>query len=65
MPKLTSKDLEDLSELLDSEHLAYKKCCNYVSIACDPVLKAKLGTFANNHKMRYEALLGYLTSAQM
>ena len=29
--KMTTKTLQELSELLNSEELCYKKCCNYVS----------------------------------
>lgn len=61
-PKMTSKNLQEISELLDSEDLAYKKCCSYVAMCCDPTLKTKMGTYANNHKMRFEALLNYLNS---
>ncbi len=60
MSKMTTKTLQELSELLNSEELAYKKCCNYVSECADPVLKTKLGKYANNHKTRFEALYGYL-----
>lgn len=60
--KMTTKNLEELSELLNSENLAYKKCCNYVAECTDPTLKTKLGCYANNHKLRFEALLNYLNS---
>ena len=62
--KLTSKDLTELSELMESESLAYKKCVNYACTVCDPVLKEKLGHFANNHRLRFEKLLSYLNGAQ-
>lgn len=62
MSKMTTKTLQELSELLNSEELAYKKCCNYVSECADPVLKTKLGRYANNHKMRFEALYNYLNN---
>ena len=62
--KLTSKDLTELSELLESESLAYKKCVSYACLVHDPVLKEKLGTYANNHRIRFEKLLSYLNSAQ-
>ena len=57
---MTSKNLQELSELLDSENLAYRKCCNYVSECKDPTLKNKLGKYANNHRIRFETLLSYL-----
>lgn len=60
---MTQKSLTELSELLRSEELAYKKCCNYVSEVTDEALKAELGRFANNHKHRFETLLGYLENA--
>jgi hypothetical protein len=62
--RLTSKDLTELSGLLESESLAYKKCVSYAGMVTDPVLKEKLGGFANNHRIRFEKLLGYLNSAQ-
>lgn len=60
--KMTSKNLEEISELLNSEDLAYKKCCNYVAECTDPVLKNKLGKYANNCKIRFESLLNYLNT---
>jgi hypothetical protein len=60
--KLTSKNLQEITELLDSEDLAYKKCLFYTAQASDTTLKAKLGTYANNHRQRFEALLKYLNS---
>lgn len=62
--KLTSKDLTELSELMESESLAYKKCVSFATMAADPVLKEKLGSYANNHRIRFEKLLSYLNSAQ-
>ena len=59
---MTSKKLQELSELLDSENLAYRKCCNYVSECKDPTLKNKLGKYANNHRIRFETLLSYLNN---
>jgi len=59
---MTTKNLSEISELMNSEFLAYKKCCNYVSGTGDSVLKEKLGTYANNHKLRFEVLLNYLNS---
>lgn len=61
-PKLTSKNLEQISELLDSEDLMYKKCLYFSTIATDPTLKSKLGTYANKHKKRFDTLLSYLNS---
>lgn len=61
-PKLTAMNLQELEELLDSEELSYKKCLFFATQATDPTLKTKLGTFANNHKKRFEALLSYLNS---
>ena len=60
---MTQKSLTQLCELLRSEELAYKKCCNYVSEVSDSEHKAELGRFANNHKHRFETLLGYLENA--
>lgn len=57
---MTTKSLQELSELCRSERLAYKKCCNYVSETSNDVLKCTLGNLANGHKQRYEALCSYL-----
>lgn len=62
--KMTTKTLQEISELLNSEELCYKKCCNYVSDCTDPVLKRKLGQYADNHKARFTTLLDYLNSHQ-
>jgi len=59
---MTTKNLTEISELMNSELLAYKKCCNYVGSTQDSELKQKLGCYANKHKSRFEALLGYLNS---
>lgn len=59
---MTTKNLQEVSELLNSEYLAYKKCCNYVSSASDSVLREKLGTYANNHRVRFETLFSYLNA---
>ncbi len=58
--KMTTKTLQELSELLGSERLCYKKCCNYVAACSDPVLKAKLGEYAVDCKSRFDALYDYL-----
>ena len=60
--KMTTKNLQELSELLDSENLSYQKCLFYATQATDPTLKSKLGGYANNHRQRFEALLKYLNS---
>lgn len=62
MPKITSKNLQEISELLDSEHLAYQKSLFFSTQAQDPALKKKFGTWANNHKRRFDSLLNYLNS---
>lgn len=62
--KMTTKTLQELNEMLGSEQLCYKKCCNYVSECTDPTLKTKLGVYADNCKSRFETLLGYLNKHQ-
>lgn len=57
---MTTKSLTELSELMRSEKLAYKKCCNYVSETDNETLKCALGNLANGHKQRYETLANYL-----
>lgn len=60
--KMTTKTLQELNELLNSEELAYRKCCNYVGACTDSVLKTKLGQYANRHKARFEVLYNYLNT---
>jgi len=62
--KMTGKDLTEISELLESEHLAYNKCVSYATMVEDSVLREKLGCWANNHRVRFEKLLSHLNSAQ-
>ena len=62
--KMTTKDLTELSELLEGESLAYKKCVSYAAVASDPMLANKFNTFANHHRSRYQKLLTYLISVQ-
>ena len=62
--KMTTKTLQELNELLNSEQLCYKKCCNYVASCTDPVLKTKLGNYADNCKSRFQMLLNYLNKHQ-
>lgn len=64
MPDITAKSLSKLGELLNSENLAYKKCCNYVSEISDERLKANVGRYANNCKHRFETILGYLENKE-
>lgn len=58
--KFTSKDLQEISELLDTESLAYKKCKSYACLVSDPTLQDKLCCYAKNHKARFDKLLNYL-----
>jgi hypothetical protein len=63
MPKkLTSKNLEVLSELMLLEELAYKKTSQCESQLKDQQLKDQCKTLAENHKNRYTALNDYLSS---
>ena len=62
--KMTTKTLQELNELLGSELLCYKKCCNYVSECTDPALKSKLGAYADNCKSRFTTLYNYLNNHQ-
>ncbi len=57
---MTTKSLQELSELMRSEKLAYKKCCNYVSETDNGELRCELGRLANGHRLRYETLVNYL-----
>lgn len=58
---MTTNNLQQITELMNNELLCYKKCCSYVADCNDPVLKEKLGTYANRHRIRYEVLLNYLS----
>jgi len=60
--QITSKDLTELSELLEGESLAFKKCVSYAALATDPELRERFNRFANHHKSRYSKLLTYLIS---
>ena len=62
MSKMTTKTLQELTQLLGSEELAYMRWCAYVDEGSDPVLKTKLGKYANDHKTRYIALYVYLSN---
>lgn len=64
MPNITTKSLSKLGELLDSENLAYKKCCNYVGDIEDEHLKANVGRYANNCKHRFETIFNYLENQE-
>ena len=61
---MTTKTLQQLNELLGSEALMYNKCCNYACTCTDPVLKTKLGDYAQKHKERFRGLFNYLNSNQ-
>ncbi|MBO5223536.1 MAG: hypothetical protein J6C23_03395 [Clostridia bacterium] len=56
MTNITTTTLQQLNELMQSENLAYKKCCSYAFDCKDATLKAKLGNYAKRHKKRFEAL---------
>lgn len=60
--KMTTKNLQEVSELLDSLDLGYKKCVFYSTQAKDPELKEKLGKYANNYKQCFNAMFNYLNS---
>ncbi|HEY8389849.1 MAG TPA: hypothetical protein VIL26_02680 [Clostridia bacterium] len=63
MPKkLTSKDLEILSEMMLLEELAYKKSSLYEKQFKEQELKDQCKVLAENHKSRYTALNDYLAS---
>ena len=49
---MTTKSLNELSELCRSEKLAYKKCCNYACECGSDCLRKLLGDAANESRMR-------------
>ena len=57
---MTTKSLQELSELCRSERLAYKKGCNDVAGTDNESVRVALGKLANGHKQRYETLCCYL-----
>lgn len=61
---MTTKTLQQLSELMGSEALLYNKCCSYACACTDPVLKIKLGEYAQKHRERFCGLFDYLNSNQ-
>ena len=61
-PKLASKNLEVLSELMLFEELAYKKCDVYSKQFKDASLQTQCADLAKNHKARFTALYDYLNS---
>ena len=61
-PKLASKNLEVLSELMMIEELAYKKCDIYSKQFKDKSLQKQCTDLANNHKSRFQSLYTYLNS---
>ncbi|HEY8443980.1 MAG TPA: hypothetical protein VIL24_04200 [Clostridia bacterium] len=60
--KLTSKDLEVLSEMMLLEDLAYKKATEYKTKFKDQALKDQCDVLAENHKNRFTRLNDYLSS---
>ena len=61
-PKLASKNLEVLSELMFLEELAHKKCDIYSRQFKDKSLQKQCADLASNHKSRFTALYTYLNS---
>ncbi|HEY8423185.1 MAG TPA: hypothetical protein VIL23_00270 [Clostridia bacterium] len=60
--KLTTKDLEALSELMLLEDLAYKKANEYKSKFKDQELKDQCEALAQSHKNKFTRLNDYLSS---
>jgi hypothetical protein len=60
--KLTTKNLEILTEMMMLEDLAYKKATEYKSKFKDQQLKDQFNVLAQNHKSRYTKLNDYLAS---
>ncbi|NLC17312.1 MAG: hypothetical protein GX756_05475 [Clostridiales bacterium] len=58
--KLTTKNLEILTEMMMLEELAYKKATEYKSKFKDQQLKDQFNVLAQNHKSRYTKLNDYL-----
>ncbi len=58
----TLKDLQEVTELLDTESLAYKKCMSYACLCSDETLQEKLCCYADNHRSRFDKLYSFLNS---
>lgn len=63
-PKIATKNLSGLSELMIAENVQYKKCLSYANQVADKDLQATLTHMAECHKNRYDGLLEYLEGHQ-
>ena len=60
--RISSKNLTYLSEALDREALACRKCAQYSTMLLDPALQQMAASLSQRHKERYDNLLRYLNS---
>ncbi len=58
--KLTAKELDCISDLLTLEENVWKKARMYSKTLTDPTIASEIGTVAENHEKRFNALLGLL-----
>jgi hypothetical protein len=65
MTKLTAKDLEVLSHLLDGEQMACKKARIYSKTLTDMALSEQMGELADAHERRFHSLLTLLSGGSV
>jgi len=63
-PKIATKNLGGLTELMIAENVQYKKCLAYANQVGDKGLQDALVEMAECHKDRYNGLLEYLDDHQ-
>ena len=59
-PKLTAKEVDFISDLMNLEENVAKKATFYSKTLTDAALAAQMQTIACNHAKRYGVLLGLL-----
>ena len=60
--QISAKNLTYLSEVMEQEALACRKCSHYSSMLLDPALQQLASSLAQRHRDRYANLLSYLNS---
>ncbi len=60
MSKLYQKDLTALTDLMNYEQSACKKCEFYASQLTDPATQEIIGALARGHRARFQSLYDFL-----
>ncbi|MBC8531507.1 hypothetical protein [Gehongia tenuis] len=63
-PPIETKSLAYLSDQLEHESLAYKKCTQFAQYFTDPAVKNCIQTVAQHHKEHFNKLFTYLNTHQ-